>query len=690
MRIDLMLEKTKTMVSRTAGAAGVCVFLLGGTINAQAQEKDTAFSVFDMPVMSGQLASVFRDLRAGRFDRAENILRDVIASYPGRAQNYYLLASVLAIRNQQENALDALREAIDKGFLNSQLMQQDTNLQSIRNTQRFQELVERVLKENAKKKAEGRENAGPYTVTKNEALISETNTIWNPRVGILTSAFRFAPDGAAPTVQNNDHPVSKQLNDWYRSGQAAGNYGDLYDNRDRGHSSLVQGLFPQLSFTRYSEAAKEAEIDNGLNDKILFNAITIGNSSTAVTKGPYWRSLPRLATSLPRTARLLYLQYIQNQMYIYPSVHDYMEKYGDVFLANTPYMLVSHGRSGSDRPLLQIVTGILAAFQPEVKDYLKKNGLVMPTVQMLIRSGNLRLFREAEYFTYKAHPPVFSVRDLDMPLIVRKTNALKIEDVPPMVKLTIQSESEPVGGVDDFSRVKEETLFATPSAIARVVRSTARDTKLTLSTEDTIIPTGQKVNYRWVVLQGDKEKITITPKNEAGTEAEITVSWHAPFPAKNPPNLTTNRVEIGVFADNGKNVSAPAFVNFLFPANQVRTYDDAGKIQSIDHQAAGQDQYVDPQIFAHRNWRDDYRYDEAGNLIGWTRTRAKSKDEFTHHGGRIVETDSLGRAVKAEITNYDVQQSDKGEILVSEQPTGEFIYYEYSDDTDQLGTLKRN
>lgn len=690
MRVDFGRGKFRGRASRLLTAASLSALLIGGAFQVQAQDKQAAFTVFDMPAMSEQLASVFRNLRAGRFDPAENALRGLIAQFPERAQNYYLLASVLAIRSQPDNALDALSEAIDKGFRNSQLMQQDTNLQSIRNLPRFQELLERVLKERATEKPEGPENIGPYQVRDGEALISDRNTIWNPRVGILTAAFRFASDGAASRVQSNDHPVSKQLNDWYQSGQAAGNYGDLYDNRDRNHSSLNPGLFPQLSFTRYSEAAKEAGVDNGLNDKILFNAITIGNSSTAVTKGPYWRSLARLATSLQRSSRLLYLQYIQNQMYIYPSVHDYSDKYGDVLLANTPYMLVSHGRSGSDKPLLHIVAGILAAFKPEVKDYLKNNNLVMPTVQMLLRSGNLRLFRDAEYLTHKAHPPVFSVRDLDMPLIIRKTNALKIEDVPPMVKLTIQSASEPVNGIDDFSRVKSEALFNTPSAIARVVRSTARDSKITLSTEDTIVPNGQTVKYRWVVLQGDKDKITITPQNDAGTVAEISVAWHAPFAAANPPNLTTNRVEIGVFADNGTNVSTPAFVNFLFPANQIRTYDAAGKIQSIDHRTADKDQYVDPQVFAYRNWQDEYRYDDEGNLLGWSRTRANSTHEFTRHGARIVETDEKGRAIKAEITNYDVQQSAKGENIVSEQPTGEYIYYEYTDDADQLGTLTRS
>ena len=38
-------------------------------------------------------------------------------------------------------------------------------------------------------------------------------------------------------------------------GRAAGNHGDLYDNRDRGHSSLKREAFPQLAFVDYAAAA---------------------------------------------------------------------------------------------------------------------------------------------------------------------------------------------------------------------------------------------------------------------------------------------------------------------------------------------------------------------------------------------------------------------------------------------------
>ena len=78
-----------------------------------------------------------------------------------------------------------------------------------------------------------------------------------------------------------------------KRGRAAGNHGDLYDNRDRGHSKLDPGAHPQLAFVGYSEAARAADLDYGLNESLAFDHPTFGNSSTAITDGALWRSLPR-------------------------------------------------------------------------------------------------------------------------------------------------------------------------------------------------------------------------------------------------------------------------------------------------------------------------------------------------------------------------------------------------------------
>ena len=93
------------------------------------------------------------------------------------------------------------------------------------------------------------------------------------------------------------------LREHWKRGRAAGNVGDLYDNRDRGHSALKPEAFPQLAHVAYRPEARAAELDYGLQDKLLFDRPTLGNSSTAVTGGVLWRSLPRLAMTAGRRHR---------------------------------------------------------------------------------------------------------------------------------------------------------------------------------------------------------------------------------------------------------------------------------------------------------------------------------------------------------------------------------------------------
>jgi len=89
-------------------------------------------------------------------------------------------------------------------------------------------------------------------------------------------------------------------------GRAAGNFGDLYDNRDGDHSSLWRAAYPQLGFVEYDDAAQAAALHYGLNTRILFDAPTFGNSSTAIGQGLFWRSQARAALTTPGAARGVY------------------------------------------------------------------------------------------------------------------------------------------------------------------------------------------------------------------------------------------------------------------------------------------------------------------------------------------------------------------------------------------------
>jgi tetratricopeptide (TPR) repeat protein len=673
--------------------ATLCLFLVASASAApskKAEPDQTPFNVFDMPNMSERLALILGALKAGRFEIAEKSLRAVIEKYPDRAQNHFLLATVLASQNKQKEALDSLETAINNGFQDSERLQKDPNLKSIRSTTRFMLLAEKVLKIKAKESKTANKKIEPYFVERNEAVVSASNTIWNGRFGILLSAFEFNSRRVAPVTVQKDakDPIAKQLNEWFRRGYAAGNAGDLYDNRDHQHSALRKTDYPQLGFIEYSVDAKNAGIDYGLNTKILFNAPTIGNSSTGISG---LNSQASLAYVLPFAIQRMYLQYAQNHMYVYPAVHDYSEKHGDILSATTPYIIISQGKSGTDRPFLKALASILAAFDPDVKDALAKKNLLMPTVQMILREGQIPIRNAQDYLTHRAHPPVFDSDNLDVIRMIVMAQEMELDKVPPMVSLSVVKESAPRKGIDDFNRILSETLFKTPGAIARAVRSTAKNTTLVVSAENTKVPAGQNLTYHWVVLRGDSKRIKITPQNAEGSVVEITVPWHEGFPAPEKPEFQTNRVEIGAFVNNGTYYSAPAFVSFLFPANQKRRYNENNQIASIDHRAGeGKKPYVDPNVYATRNWRDEFSYDEQGSLIGWHRTRGKKVSEFTADGFKIVTHDNFGRPLQVEKVEYVPEQKSPRRRYIVERATGEIATFEYKNDTDKVGVLKKN
>ena len=73
--------------------------------------------------------------------------------------------------------------------------------------------------------------------------------------------------------------------------------------------------------------------------------------------------------------------------------------------------------------------------------------------------------------------------------------------------------------------------------------------------------------------------------------------------------MTTSRVDIGVFADNGAHDSAPAILSWYFPperpAATSRDPTATMRIAAIDH--AARPRYADPMLFPRADWRDDYR-----------------------------------------------------------------------------------
>ena len=90
-------------------------------------------------------------------------------------------------------------------------------------------------------------------------------------------------------------------------------------------------------------------------------------------------------------------------------------------------------------------------------------------------------------------------------------------------------------------------------------------------------------------------------------------------------DITSPRVDIGVFADNGAHVSAPAVVSILFPTFQEREYrtapDGTKRLHSLAYIPTSEgDTYADPSLWPTAPWRDDLEWDAEGRLTGLQRT----------------------------------------------------------------------
>ncbi|MEJ2378492.1 MAG: hypothetical protein P8Y71_24940 [Pseudolabrys sp.] len=142
-----------------------------------------------------------------------------------------------------------------------------------------------------------------------------------------------------------------------------------------------------------------------------------------------------------------------------------------------------------------------------------------------------------------------------------------------------------------------------------------------------------------------------------------------------------------MFADNGKWLSAPSFVTFLFPGDQARTYDADHRIKCIDYDKPGyRERYVDPLIFPARDWRDCYKYDASGRLLGWNRFRDGSLQRFTPDGAKVTERDAQGRPVRAQRIAYKLEVSNGKRARVIPVPLDQFVKYSYRNARDRIGT----
>ena len=643
------------------------LLLLTLAFNALALPANTiahAPSVYEMPRLWPRHCQLRQELigaiRRGDIQTMEATCRAALEIMPSDATWRYNLACALAYREKPDLALAELDKAIDCGFRDADTIAKDGDLARIAKEPRFAELVAKARDLRGKPVA-GQPTHKPAVAPAGSMItLNETNLVWNFDTGIFEALVevgeprRPLPDLAAGySASKPTSPERPYVAAWLSEGSGAGNTGDLYVNRDDGHSQLAVGDFPNLTAIRYDASARTFGLHLDLPNTLFGNTPVFGNISRARTKGAFWRSLARVSFTDPGIATRMDLLYRNNQFWVIPAVNDIGKpEIGDVLPANAPFQFVSLGISWSDQPFLRAALAASASFRRPTKQALIRRRLLATTLQWLLRRTQKGIRTEEDYLSPAAHPSAFDAKRLDAAELVKRAHDLKMEEIPPAVSLTlINSRLFPIKFPEpgrDYPDTISEVLFMTPSAICMVLRAPDGERTFLLRAQ-TAPEQDPNATFAWRVVHGPASAVKIAaPLGETvnGPEngfAQITIDRRH----------LTNRIDVACFAKTTHtSYGAPAIISFYPIPQEKRTYRPDGQIAAIDYTNPDR-VYSDPAISLPRHWTDTYDYSPDGKPLGFTRSyNGEASASFTVKGERIVERNPDGSPKKLVRVKY--------------------------------------
>ena len=613
--------------------------------------------LFDRPIQRErflQLRQILQEARRlGDSLLATQVSERLTTEFPSEPEAFFESACTAAAAGNTERALDLLHQAANLGF---------NKLEQLQSAREFQLLIDQPVYKQAELIVRESAAAAPVTkiapavIVEHKALITERNTHWDPDRLLLISHFQppAAPETPADCNLLNT-AAGKLVNTWVRDGSAAGLSGILYDNRDRGHSTMDPAAWPGLDFVRYSPEVRAAEADFGFRPWQRFNLPAFGNASTALVHPVFWRSNPRSMLTQPHHALLFLDHYAHNHLYFAPEHNDFDPEHGDVYPANAPCWVISQGSSGSDQPFLQAAALTLAAFPPDTRRKLESAGQLMHAVQWVLRQSQRCVKSPEDYFTGLAHPAVFRESQLDPERMVQLAHSMTIDRIPAQVQIRLVSEQSAQHGVDYFSGGPSEVLLDHPLLMARIHRTLQRKRKIVLAAASNLPPQATPVRFRWEVLQGDAALVEIRPLDEQASVVEITTAWNAPHPVRSAPEIVSSRIDIGVFTEHDGIPSMPAIYCSSTIASELRIY-EGDRLVSVDYAASDKvGTYADPLLTPIRGWKDTYQYKTSGERIGWNRTQpGKASVQFNADGFMLPGPQAAFAPVPV---IYEIQQS---------------------------------
>lgn len=597
--------------------------------------------------------SLFKSAIA-KSDYAEmkDICTAALQLFPEDPTWHYNMACAFARTGHLNEAVGELAKAVDLGFCDVELLVSDNDIAMLRHDKNFPKILEKA-KEYVATPEKNPAIKKPTPIGE-AALVTSDNTEWDFEKGGFTVKFTpnsndTAKSSLKVTLQGKTGDLIRQ---WQDEGTAAGNAGDLYENHDRNHSVFAIGNFPDFKQIKFCKEAALAGVDTGTSFFNYCGLPVLGNSSTAITEPPFWRSNVRF--SQHTFPHMMLLQYLNNQMYVYPQHEDYRaNKFGDVFAMRTPYSYIAPGSSWTDQPIMTALAAAMAAFRPETKEALIKHRQLAPALQYITRASLKTVKNREDYLTPLAHPVVIDGNSINTEKMVELAHSITTNCLPPFATFVPKYGVKPYRkNIDFFDNAESEILLVSPCASAFVWRGMEKTRQFILDASSSFDPSGLPLKYHWFIGQGIEDKISISPLNESGSAVRLEIEYHdAPF--KGPFNIMTSRADIILVVDNGTHYSPPAFFSYYFLGNEKRTYFSEKLISAVDYSICATN-YVDPQISLPKNWCDMYIYDEKGRISGWTRVRkGQPPVSYTANGMRITETDENGKPTKFATPQYE-------------------------------------
>ena len=241
----------------------------------------------------------------------------------------------------------------------------------------------------------------------------------------------------------------------------------------------------------------------------------------------------------------------------------------------------------------------------------------MPTVQMVFRRSLQNVRSRADYFSAAAHPAAFEGFQINPARMVSLAQSIKPDAIPPRVRIRVTDEELGTEGRDFFGEGLSEQLFDTPSAIARVWRSSRYRRTMEVSAAETVDPNGRALSFEWHLLQGDPERVKIEPADGRperadhprlaralphlrGQPAHDLAGRHRGLRQQRRARQRAGDPQLVLPARGGAAATPPA------PTARRAS-------PSIDY-AGRPAAYADPMLMARADWRDDYHYAADGSL----------------------------------------------------------------------------